>query len=135
MTFFLGQTARRSKMITKSDVETMAELSGDKNPLHLDEEYAKKTRFGKCIAHGIWPSALISAVLGMDLPGPGTIYLSQFVKFLRPCYIGDTITAIVTINEIMPKNQIKLQTNVINQNRKELVIGEAIVINTIDGSN
>ena len=93
--FSIGQTATFSKTFTEQDVVAFANISGDHNPVHLDAEYAKTTRFGARIAHGALTAGVISAVLGNDLPGIGSIYMSQTTKFLKPVYFGDTVTATV----------------------------------------
>src|SRR5207302_11143711 len=89
----VGQRAAFSKTIAEADIRTFAAVTGDRNPLHLDETFAGRSRFGRPIAHGILVAGVISAALGMVLPGPGAIYLSQTLKFLRPVYPGDTVTA------------------------------------------
>ena len=90
---YVGKTGRISKTITESDVYTFAGVTGDFNPLHVNAEYAKTTRFGERIAHGMLTASFFSTVLGMLLPGAGAIYLSQSCKFLLPVKIGDTVTA------------------------------------------
>ena len=97
MEFEVGQSATATKTITKEDVLEFAEVSGDRNPVHIDEEFAKKTKFGKCIAHGAILTALVSKIAGTQLPGPGSIVLSTSFSFQAPCFIGDTITGKVTI--------------------------------------
>ena len=109
--FEVGMKASTSKTITETDVILFAGVSTDINPVHLDEEAAKKGIFGKRVAHGILVSGLISAVLGNKLPGPGSIYMGQELKFLAPVFIGDTVTATVEIVELIPeKSRIKLNT-------------------------
>lgn len=93
----IGDRASLTRTLTKSDIELFAVMSGDVNPAHLDEEYARSDIFHKIIAHGMWGGALISTVLGTMLPGPGTIYLSQTLRFRRPVAVGDTITVAVTV--------------------------------------
>ncbi len=88
----LGETASLTRTVTESDIQQFADLVGDYNPVHVDDAFAKKTQFGRRIAHGMWGVSLISAVLGTRLPGPGTIYLSQTIQFLAPMYPGDTVT-------------------------------------------
>jgi 3-hydroxybutyryl-CoA dehydratase len=105
--FSVGQKATLTKVVTKEDVHTFASITGDTNPVHLDETFAKETSFGACIAHGIFSAGLISAVLGTKLPGPGGIYVSQSLRFLRPVFIGDEVTASVEITSI---NLTKKQT-------------------------
>lgn len=127
--FEVGQNASLSKSIMETDVYMIAEITGDYNPLHLDSEYAKKTLFKERIAHGVLSFGLISAVIGTKLPGKGTIYLNQNIKFIAPVYIGETITATVIISEIIPeKNKIILHTYCTNQDGKIVLDGEAMVM-------
>lgn len=128
MSFTIGQTASFSKKITEQDVVTFAEISGDKNPVHLDEAYAKQTRFGKRIAHGALSMGLVSAVLGNILPGHGTVYLSQTLKFTKPVYFDDTLTATVEITAIRAdKGIVTLKTICVNQRNEIAAEGEAVV--------
>jgi acyl dehydratase len=128
MKFTIGQTARITKVIGKTEVKLFAEITGDNNPIHLDAEYAKKTIFNKPIVHGILVSGLISSVIANNLPGPGTIYLGQNLKFLAPVFHGDELTADVTIIDIIKeKNHIILKTEVKNQNNVIVITGEARV--------
>lgn len=128
MPFTVGSKAAFSKPISERDVATFAEISGDKNPLHLDDKFAKATRFGACIAHGALTFGVISAVLGTLLPGPGTVYLAQSLKFLRPVYFDDTITATVEITGIRPgEGIITLKTDCVNQRGEKVAEGEATV--------
>ncbi len=128
MSFSVGAKATFSKAITEYDVATFAEISGDKNPLHLDEQFAKGTRFGARIAHGAFTFGVISATLGNKLPGPGTVYLSQSLKFVKPVYFGDTITATVEITAIRPdKGIVTLRTDCSNQHGEKIAEGEAAV--------
>ncbi|MBI4788549.1 MAG: MaoC family dehydratase [Chloroflexi bacterium] len=128
MSFSIGQKASFSKTITEQDVATFAELSGDHNPVHLDENYAKGTRFGARIAHGAFSVAVISTVLGMQLPGPGTVYMSQTLKFVKPVYFDDTITANVEITALRAdKGIITLKTECANQRGEKIAEGEAVV--------
>jgi 3-hydroxybutyryl-CoA dehydratase len=124
----VGAKASLSKTITERDVLAFAEISGDKNPLHLDADYAKGTRFGARIAHGAFTFALISAVLGTELPGPGTVYLSQSLKLVKPVYFDDTITAAVEIAAIRAdKGIVTLKTDCTNQRGEKTAAGEAVV--------
>lgn len=126
--FSIGQKASFTKQITERDVATFAEISGDKNPLHLDDAYAKQTRFGARIAHGAFTFALISAALGTELPGPGTVYMSQSLKFLKPVYLDDTITATVEITALRAdKGIVTLKTECANQRGEKIAEGEAVV--------
>ncbi len=106
-----GMTACTAKTVTEADIILFAGISTDVNPAHLDEEYAKGTMFGGRIAHGMLSAGFISAVLANKLPGPGTIYLSQTLKFKAPVRPGDTVTATVTVREVnVAKNRVVLDT-------------------------
>lgn len=125
----IGMSDSLGKTITESDVALFAGLSLDVNPLHLNEEYAKTTMFKGRIAHGMIGAGLISAVLGTRLPGMGTIYLSQDLKFLAPVHIGDTITAKVEVTELIDaKKMVKLRTTCTNQDGVIVIDGEAKVL-------
>ncbi|MFW9958102.1 MAG: MaoC family dehydratase [Candidatus Odinarchaeota archaeon] len=124
----MGQTAVVVHTITEEDIQVFGKLSGDYNPLHFDEDWAKKTMFGGRIAHGILTAAFISTAIGMYLPGPGTIYMSQSMRFLGPVRIGDTITArveVVMLND--EKERVTLKTICTNQDGKVVLDGEALV--------
>lgn len=95
-----GMSATLSRTITETDLRNFAGVSGDINPMHLNEEYAKTTRFGGCIVHGMLTASLISATIGTKLPGPGVIYLSQSLKFIAPVYVNDTVYATVTVRAL-----------------------------------
>lgn len=108
-----GMSEQLSKTITTADVQLFADLSGDTNPVHLEESYARETMFGKKIVHGMFSAALISAVAGTKLPGPGAIYIDQSIKFRAPVFIGDTAIASVTVTVIdHDRKRIKCQTDV-----------------------
>jgi 3-hydroxybutyryl-CoA dehydratase len=125
----IGQRASFAKTVTESDVTTFAGLIGDFNPIHVDAEYARKSRFGQRVAHGIFTAGLISAVLGNKLPGPGAIYLSQQIEFLAPVFIGDTITATVEVIAWRPdKRIITLRTDAHNQADRQVVTGKAVLL-------
>ncbi len=125
----VGATASWTKTITQADIKAFAALTGDDNPLHLDEAFARNTRFGRPIAHGMLVASMISTVLGRLLPGPGTIYLSQSLQFVRPVYPGDTITATVEVTHIREdKPIVTVATRCINQKGEEVVRGEAVVL-------
>lgn len=125
----VGQKAIYTKTLTETDVYLFAGISGDINPAHVNDEYAKSTPFKGRIAHGILTASLISAVIGMQLPGPGTIYVSQSLKFLAPVHFGDTITATVEIIDIFSeKNRVSLKTYCKNQDGIMVLVGEAIVL-------
>jgi 3-hydroxybutyryl-CoA dehydratase len=127
--FAIGERASFTKTITEADVTSFAGLIGDFNPLHVDAEYARRSRFGQRVAHGIFSGGLISAVLGNKLPGPGAIYLSQQIEFLTPVFIGDTITATVEVSAWKPdKRIITLKTDCFNQSGKQVVTGKAVLL-------
>ena len=124
----VGDTAKFSKTISESDIYLFAGITGDLNPAHVNEDYAKNTFFKTRIAHGMLSASFISAVIGTILPGPGTVYMRQEVSFLAPVKIGDTVTAIVEVAEIMAdQKKVRLKTYCINQEDKTVVDGEAIV--------
>ncbi len=124
----IGQFAEVVHTVTEEDIKTFGDLSGDYNPLHFDEVWAKTTIFKGRIAHGILTAAFISTAIGMKLPGPGTIYLGQSMKFLRPVRIGDTITARVEIIELSDeKERVTLKTTCTNQDDKAVLDGEAMI--------
>ena len=123
----VGQTARFSKTITESDIYLFAGITGDFNPAHVDEEFAGKTYFKTRIAHGMLTASFISTIIGTMLPGPGSIYISQEVNFLAPVKIGDTITAIAEVVEILTeKKRIRLKTYCTNQDGTVVLDGLAI---------
>ena len=127
--FYVGEQASLSKTVTDSDVATFAELIGDHNPIHTDDEYARNSRFGRRVAHGIFTGGLISAVLGNHLPGPGAIYLSQQLEFLAPVFIGDTITAVVEVTSWRPEKRIiTFKTDAYNQEEKQVVTGQSVLL-------
>jgi phosphate acetyltransferase len=124
----VGQTAQLERTLTNADIQAFALVSGDVNPAHVDPSYAQTTRFHGVIVHGMFAGALISTVLGTEFPGPGTIYLSQTLKFERPVRAGDTLTVCVTVREKNDHNHnVTLDCVVLNQNREEVVSGEALV--------
>jgi len=124
----LGATALLTKTFSDSDVLNFSMISGDKNPIHLDEAFASSTQFGKRLVHGILTSGLISAVLGMQLPGPGSVYLQQTLNFKAPVFIGDTITATVEIIKLRPdKSIITLETICTNQDGIKVIVGTAVL--------
>lgn len=129
----VGDSACLEHTLTQKDIQLFALMSGDVNPAHLDEEYAKSDMFHKIIAHGMWGGSLISTVLGTQLPGPGTIYLGQTFRFLKPVGIGDRITARVAVSGKDESNQRLILTCVcLNQDGKEVINGEAEVIAPTD---
>lgn len=129
MNFKVGDTATLTKTITDADIHTFADLIGDHNSVHVDDEFAARTRFGRRIAHGMLGASLISAALGEKLPGRGTIYLSQSFKFLAPVYPGDTVTARVTVVKVREdKNILTLETVCEKQSGEQIITGEAVVL-------
>lgn len=124
----VGDAAQFAKTIAESDIYLYAGVTGDLNPAHVNEEYAKNTFFKTRIAHGMLLAGLISAVIGTVLPGPGTIYISQELNFLAPVRIGDTITAHVEVVQVISeKNRIRLKTYCVKQDETRVLDGEAIV--------
>lgn len=125
----VGDQAVFSKTITDFDIYQFAGLTGDFNPMHIDNEFAKDTFFKERIAHGLLTGSFISTVLGMKLPGPNSIYLSQNFKFVAPVKVGDTVKAIVEVIEKRDEKKIiKLITRVWNQRQEMVVDGEAVVM-------
>ncbi|MBP6004729.1 MAG: MaoC family dehydratase [Pyrinomonadaceae bacterium] len=125
----IGQQFSTSREVTDELVRKFAEVSGDYNPIHLDEEFAKTTRFGRRIAHGMLSGAFISAVLGNEFKDMKIVYLSQTMKFTAPVFLGDTVTATATITNIRTdKNIVTLETICTNQNGDVLVKGESAVM-------
>jgi len=125
----IGDRASISKQIAERDVIRFAELTGDLNPVHMDKLYAEQSVFGERIVHGMLTASLISAVLGIKLPGPGNIYVSQTLKFKAPVKFGDIIEAEVEVVEKVPeKNRVHLKTTCRNQSGTVVLEGEAVVI-------
>ncbi len=124
----LGQYAEVTHVITEADVKTFGDLTGDYNPLHFDEEWAKSTMFNGRIAHGLLSASYISTAIGMKLPGPGTIYLGQTMRFLAPVRIGDIITARVEVVKLDDEKQrVTMKTTCTNQDDKIVIDGDATV--------
>jgi len=126
--FSVGQTAESTRTISEADVMAFAAVSGDFNPVHVDAEAAAQSPFGERIVHGMLTASLLSALVASELPGPGAIYLSQTLQFLRPVRLEDTVTAQVTITAIdEPKRRLTLATSVRNARGKNVITGEAVV--------
>lgn len=124
----IGEFATVSKTISETDIYLFAGITGDFNPAHVDEEYAKTTVFKRRIAHGMLTAGLISHILGMKLPGPGAIYLQQQVRFLAPVFVGDTITARAEVIEIISeKKRVRMRTTCTNQAGETVLDGEALM--------
>lgn len=128
----VGQQVELKKSLTEADITLFGYMSGDVNPAHFNRDYAEKTIFKDVIAHGMWSGSLISTVLGTQLPGPGTIYLNQTLKFSRPVYIGDEITVQVTVLEKKDKNRVVLDCKCLNQKDEVVTSGTAEVIAPIE---
>ena len=131
MALQVGETASLSKTITDDDIKAFAELTGDHNPVHVDDSFAQTTKFGRRIAHGMLSASLISALLANKLPGQGTVYLSQTLKFVAPVFPNDTVTARVTVTNVREDKPIAtLETICLNQNEEMVIKGEAVVLLT-----
>src|SRR5215212_11168256 len=129
MKFSIGDSAEITKTIEQSDIDAFARVTGDHNPVHVDEEFAKTARFGQRIAHGMLTASLISAVLANKLPGEGSVYLGQTLQFVAPVFPGDEITARVTVKEVREdKPIVKLETICVNQNGAIVIRGEATIL-------
>jgi acyl dehydratase len=125
----VGEEASLTHTLTWRDIELFAAMSGDVNPAHVDEEYAKSDMFHKIIAHGMWGGALISTVLGTELPGPGTIYLNQSLQFRRPIGLGDKVTVTVrAAHKDAARHRITFDCSVVNQHGETVISGSAEVI-------
>jgi 3-hydroxybutyryl-CoA dehydratase len=125
----VGNKASRSKTFTDEDVRAFAQISGDDNPIHLDDAYAATTRFGQRIAHGMLVSSLISATIAKELPGYGTIYISQSLQFKAPVFIGDTVTATVEVIKYREERHLAtLATTCVKQDGTVVIEGEALVL-------
>jgi 3-hydroxybutyryl-CoA dehydratase len=123
----VGDVAEFAKTVTETDIYLYAGITGDFNPAHVNEEYAKNTFFKTRIAHGMLTAGFISAIIANQLPGPGTIYLSQNLSFLAPVRIGDTITGRVEVLELIEKNKVRLKTTCSNQEGVVVLSGEGLV--------
>lgn len=124
----VGQAAEFTKTVTETDVVLFAGITGDLNPAHVDETAAAKGRFGGRIAHGMLTASFISTVLAMRMPGPGTVYLQQTLRFTRPVRIGDTVTARAEVLELLPKGRARLATVCRNHAGETVIEGEAVVL-------
>ena len=123
-----GDAAELSKTITDADIVQFAGISGDFNPVHMDQQAAERSRFGGRIAHGMLTASLISGVLGMRLPGPGAIYLHQSLRFTGPVMLGDTVTARVEVLELIPaKQRVRVATTCRKQTGETVLDGEAVL--------
>ena len=123
----IGQTASVAKTISEYDVYAYAGITGDFNPAHVNAEYAEGTFFKERIAHGMLSAGLISTVLGMHMPGPGTIFISCTVNFIAPVRFGDTITATCEVIEKLEKGKVRIKTTITNQKGEAVLNGESLV--------
>ncbi len=125
----IGEKAYFSKTLSETDLHLFCGISGDFNPLHVDKMYSSKSLFKERVVHGLLVASLISNVLGMRLPGPGTVYVSQNLKFRAPAYVGDTITVMIEILEKIPeKKHLIVKTTCMNQEERIVIDGEAEVL-------
>ncbi len=121
----IGMSASTDHLVTEADVINFAEISGDHNPVHLDEEYAQSSRFGRRIAHGLFGASFFSGLFGTRLPGRGCVYAAQNLKFRRPVYIGDTVTATITVLSVdVTKKRVTFST-ICSVDGKDVIIGDA----------
>jgi 3-hydroxybutyryl-CoA dehydratase len=123
-----GQSAETTRVVTAATVDAFAEVTGDTNPLHVDEAYARTTSFGGRIAHGMLGAAYISAVIGDKLPGPGAVYVSQSLKFRQPVRLGDAVTARVTVKTLNPRHGMATLATVCEVEGRKVIDGEAVVM-------
>ncbi len=129
MRFNVGDSAETTRTIEQTDIQAFADVTGDHNPIHVDELFAKTTRFGRCIAHGMLTASLISSVLANKLPGEGSVYLGQTLQFVAPVFPGDEVTARVTVKDIREhKSIVKLETICVNQRNEIVIRGEATIL-------
>lgn len=127
--FYIGQEICEEKIFSSEDVEYYSKISGDCNPIHLDREYAKKSQFGKRIVHGLLLSSLFSKMIGMDMPGEGSIYMEQNLRFRRPVFINEKVIAKISIIDIdIKKNIFSLKTNIYNDKNECAIEGTAKVL-------
>ncbi|GAB4235553.1 MAG: MaoC family dehydratase [Deltaproteobacteria bacterium] len=124
----VGDSAEFTKVFTEEDVFLFAGITGDRNPVHTSKEFAAKTRFKERIAHGLLTAGTISAAIGMKLPGPGCLYLSQALEFKAPVRLGDEITARVEIVEVISEKRLRMKTQCFNQNGEMVIDGEAVIV-------
>lgn len=124
----VGRSAEMTRVFTEEDVRRFADITGDRNPIHLSEEFAAESRFGERIVHGMLTAGLISAVIGMQLPGPGCLYVSQTLSFRAPVRLGDEVTARAEIVEVISERRLRLRTTCVNQRGEVVLDGEALVV-------
>jgi acyl dehydratase len=121
----VGQKARRTQTVSAREVELYAQITGDRNPLHFDADFAARTRFGRLVAQGGIAAGMLNALVAMDLPGPGTVFMSQSLKYLAPTYLGDTVTAEIEVLALKPDKPVcQLRATITNQDGAVLLEGE-----------
>lgn len=121
----VGQTATRSLTLTEAHVRAYADITGDRNPLHFDPDFAARTRFGRLVVHGGLTSGILNALVAEDMPGPGTVFMSMELKFIAPVFIGDTITARAKVLEVHPEKPVcKLEVSVTRSDGETVLTGE-----------
>jgi len=121
----VGQRAERRQTVTERDVELYAQITGDRNPLHFDPDFARRTRFGRLVAQGGITAGMLNALVAMDLPGPGTVFMSQALRYLAPAYLGDTLTAAAEVVSLKPDKPVcQLRVSITNQDGTPLLEGE-----------
>ena len=121
----VGQRARRTKTVTAKDVELYAEITGDRNPLHFDANFAGRTRFKRLVAQGGITSGMLNALVAMDLPGPGTVFMNQSLRYLAPTYLGDTLTGEIEVISLKPDKPVcQLRATITNQDGTVVLEGE-----------
>ncbi|WP_198265342.1 MaoC family dehydratase [sulfur-oxidizing endosymbiont of Gigantopelta aegis] len=121
----IGMSANYSQTITDADIKSFAGISGDHNPVHMSDEFAENSRFGQRIAHGLMSASFFSALFGTKIPGPGCVYVSQNLKFKKPVYIGDTVTATVTVTSIVQDKRRVFFSTTCKVKNKAVITGEA----------
>jgi len=127
-TLEVNDSGSYTRTITERDIHAFADASGDYSPLHLDEAYARTTLFGQRVAHGVLTAGIISTVLGSEIPGLGTVFTELHIKFMKPVYIRDTITATATVTEIISTQRVRLLVACVNQKGEDVALGNAIVV-------
>jgi acyl dehydratase len=121
----VGQRACRTQTVTAREVELYAQITGDRNPLHFDADFAARTRFGRLVAQGGIASGMLNALVAMDMPGPGTVFLSQTLTYKAPAYLGDTLTAEIEVVSLKPDKPVcQLRASIVNQDGTLLLEGE-----------
>ncbi|GAC1622118.1 MAG: MaoC family dehydratase [Candidatus Elarobacter sp.] len=126
--FRIGDSTTFTKTVTEADILLFAAVSGDNYPLHVDAEYAKTTRFGQRAAHGMLTASLLSTVVGLLLQKPGGIYVEQSIRFKRPVFIGDTLTATSEVTELIPeRRRMRVKAGVVNQRGETVLDGEGVI--------